>query len=75
MLCWALTFLLIALVGSGGIAVAAAGAAKFLFFLFMVISLVSFVLCRWQGEASHNLGWRQGNQAKRSLRSVSLIAR
>jgi uncharacterized membrane protein YtjA (UPF0391 family) len=47
-------FLPIALVGFGGIAVAAAGAAKFLFFLFMVRGLIFFVLRTWQGEESHN---------------------
>jgi uncharacterized membrane protein YtjA (UPF0391 family) len=49
-------FLPIALVGFGGIAGAAAGAAKFLFFLFMVRGLIFFVLRTWQGEESHNSG-------------------
>jgi uncharacterized membrane protein YtjA (UPF0391 family) len=44
MLRWALIFLLIALVGFGGITVAAAGVAKFLFFLFIVMGLI-FLFC------------------------------
>jgi uncharacterized membrane protein YtjA (UPF0391 family) len=48
MLNWALTFLLIALLaailGFGGVAVAAAGIAKLLFVLFLVLFLVSLVL-------------------------------
>src|SRR5438477_10721545 len=48
MLRWALIFLIIALVaalfGFTGIAVAAAGIAKFLFFLFLVICLVFFIM-------------------------------
>ena len=47
MLNWALTFLLIAVLaaifGFGGVAVAAAGAAKLLFYLFIVLFLVSLV--------------------------------
>jgi uncharacterized membrane protein YtjA (UPF0391 family) len=64
MLSWAIIFLLIGAVGFGGIAVAAAGVAKFLFFLFMVMGLISFVLCMWQEEES---GRRQANQVKRSV--------
>jgi len=45
MLRWTLTFLVIALVaalfGFGGIAVAAAGIARILFFIFLVLFLVS----------------------------------
>jgi uncharacterized membrane protein YtjA (UPF0391 family) len=45
MLSWALTFFLIALaaaiLGFGGIAFAAAGVAKILFFLFLVLFLLS----------------------------------
>jgi uncharacterized membrane protein YtjA (UPF0391 family) len=45
MLHWTLTFLVIALVaalfGFGGIAVAAAGIARILFFIFLVLFLVS----------------------------------
>jgi uncharacterized membrane protein YtjA (UPF0391 family) len=63
MLRWALIFLLIALVGLGGITVAAAEVAKFLFFLFIVMGLIFFILCMWQGEASHNSGRRQTNLA------------
>jgi uncharacterized membrane protein YtjA (UPF0391 family) len=48
MLRWALIFLIIALVaalfGFTGIAVATAGIAKFLFFLFLVICLVFFII-------------------------------
>lgn len=48
MLRWAVIFLVIALVaalfGFTGIAVAAAGIAKFLFFLFLVMCLIFFVL-------------------------------
>jgi len=48
MLGWALVFFIVALVaavfGFGGIAVAAAGIAKFLFFVFVVLFLASLVL-------------------------------
>ena len=48
MLGWALVFLLVAIVaaifGFGGIAVASAGIAKLLFFLFLVIFLVTLVM-------------------------------
>ncbi len=48
MLGWALAFFLIAIVaaifGFGGIAVASAGIAKILFFLFLVIFLVTLIL-------------------------------
>jgi uncharacterized membrane protein YtjA (UPF0391 family) len=48
MLRWALIFLVISLIaalfGFTGIAVAAAGIAKFLFFLFLVITVVLFAL-------------------------------
>jgi uncharacterized membrane protein YtjA (UPF0391 family) len=48
MLRWAFIFLIIALVaalfGFTGIALAAAGIAKFLFFLFLVVCLVFFIL-------------------------------
>jgi uncharacterized membrane protein YtjA (UPF0391 family) len=60
-------FLLIGLVGFGTIAVAATGVAKFVFFLFMVMALIFFVLCMWKGEEFHHSGWRQVDQAKRSL--------
>ena len=47
MLYWALTFFLIALVaavlGFGGVAIAAAGIAKLLFFIFLVLFIVSLV--------------------------------
>jgi uncharacterized membrane protein YtjA (UPF0391 family) len=47
MLNWALMFLVIALIaavfGFGGIAVAAAGIAKILFFIFVVLFLVSLL--------------------------------
>jgi uncharacterized membrane protein YtjA (UPF0391 family) len=47
MLNWALMFFVIALIaavfGFGGIAVAAAGVAKILFYLFLVLFLVSLV--------------------------------
>ena len=47
MLHWTLTFLVIALVaalfGFGGIAVAAAGIARILFFIFLVLFLVSIM--------------------------------
>ena len=47
MLGWALTFLLIALVaaglGFGGIAGASAGIAKILFFVFLILFIVSLV--------------------------------
>jgi uncharacterized membrane protein YtjA (UPF0391 family) len=48
MLYWAVVFLVIALVaalfGFGGIAVAAAGIAKVLFFLFVIIFVVTFMM-------------------------------
>jgi len=48
MLRWAVIFLVIALVaalfGFTGIAVAAAGIAKFLFFLFLVMCLIFFIV-------------------------------
>jgi uncharacterized membrane protein YtjA (UPF0391 family) len=47
MLYWALTFFLVALVaailGFGGIAIAAAGIAKLLFFIFLVLFIISLV--------------------------------
>ena len=67
MLSWAVIFLLIGAVGFGGIAVAAAGVAKFLFFLLTVMGLIVFVLCMWQEEEFHNSGRRQANQVKRSV--------
>jgi uncharacterized membrane protein YtjA (UPF0391 family) len=48
MLYWAIVFLVIALVaalfGFGGIAVAAAGIAKVLFFLFVIIFVVTLIM-------------------------------
>ncbi len=48
MLRWAVIFLVVALVaalfGFTGIAVAAAGIAKFLFFLFLVMCLIFFIV-------------------------------
>jgi uncharacterized membrane protein YtjA (UPF0391 family) len=48
MLYWALVFFVVALVaallGFGGIAVAAAGIAKLLFYLFLVVFLVTLVM-------------------------------
>lgn len=50
MLGWSLTFLVIALIaatlGFGGIAGASAGIAKVLFFVFLVVFLVSLVMGR-----------------------------
>ncbi len=47
MLSWALTFFIIALVaalfGFGGIAVAAAGIAKILFFIFLILFVISLI--------------------------------
>ena len=47
MLRWALTFFVVALIaavfGFGGIAVAAAGVAKILFFLFLILFVLSLV--------------------------------
>jgi uncharacterized membrane protein YtjA (UPF0391 family) len=47
MLYWAVTFFVVALIaaimGFGGIAIAAAGIAKILFFVFLVLFLVSLV--------------------------------
>jgi uncharacterized membrane protein YtjA (UPF0391 family) len=48
MLDWALVFFLVALVaalfGFGGIAIAAAGIAKLLFYIFLVVFLVTLVM-------------------------------
>lgn len=48
MLYWAMVFLLVAIVaavfGFGGIAVASAGFAKILFFLFLIIFLVTLLM-------------------------------
>lgn len=53
MLGWAITFLIIALIaavfGFGGIAVAAAGIAKILFFIFLVLFVIS-LLFGWRGR-------------------------
>ncbi|MES2571094.1 MAG: DUF1328 domain-containing protein [Verrucomicrobiota bacterium] len=50
MLNWAITFLVIALIaallGFGGIAGSAVGIAKILFFVFLVLFIVSFLLGR-----------------------------
>lgn len=50
MLSWALTFLIIALIaavfGFGGVAGAATGIAKILFFAFLVLFLVSLIVPR-----------------------------
>jgi uncharacterized membrane protein YtjA (UPF0391 family) len=48
MLCWALVFLVVAIVagllGFGAVAFAAAGIAKLLFFLFLILFVVSLVM-------------------------------
>ncbi|TWU00644.1 hypothetical protein Pla108_15960 [Botrimarina colliarenosi] len=53
MLSWALTFLVIALIaaalGFGGIAGASAGIAKILFFVFLVLFIVSLIVPRFRG--------------------------
>jgi uncharacterized membrane protein YtjA (UPF0391 family) len=53
MLGWAVVFLIIALVaavfGFGGIAAASAGIAKLLFFIFLVLFIVSLVF-GWRGR-------------------------
>ncbi|WMN59766.1 DUF1328 domain-containing protein [Pseudoalteromonas xiamenensis] len=50
MLSWAVTFLILALIaaafGFGGIAGAAAGMAKILFFIFVVLTVISFIFGR-----------------------------
>jgi uncharacterized membrane protein YtjA (UPF0391 family) len=50
MLSWALTFLVIALIagalGFGGVAGAAVGIAKFLFYLFLILFVVSLIFGR-----------------------------
>jgi uncharacterized membrane protein YtjA (UPF0391 family) len=55
MLGWALTFLVIALIaavfGFGGIAVASAGIAKLLFFVFLVLFAVSLIASLFRGVA------------------------
>ncbi len=52
MLSWALTFLVIALIagvlGFTGVYVAAAGIAKILFFVFLVLFLVSLIVPRFR---------------------------
>jgi uncharacterized membrane protein YtjA (UPF0391 family) len=54
MLGWAVVFLIIALVaavfGFGGIAVASAGIAKLLFFIFLVLFVISLVF-GWRGKS------------------------
>lgn len=54
MLSWALTFLVLALIaaifGFGGIAVGAASIAKILFFLFIVLFVVSLVMNTVRGR-------------------------
>jgi len=54
MLRWAVIFLVIALVaalfGFTGIAVAAAGIAKFLFFIFLVACLIFFIMAMTAGR-------------------------
>jgi uncharacterized membrane protein YtjA (UPF0391 family) len=56
MLGWALTFLIIALIaaalGFGGVAGAATGIAKILFFVFLVLFLVSLVVPRLRPPVS-----------------------
>jgi len=56
MLGWALVFFIVALVaavfGFGGIAVAAAGIAKFLFFVFLVLFLASLILHLMRGSST-----------------------
>jgi uncharacterized membrane protein YtjA (UPF0391 family) len=56
MLGWALGFLIIALIaavfGFGGIAVAAAGIAKFLFFVFLVLFVATLILHLFSGGRS-----------------------
>ncbi len=53
MLGWAVVFLIIALVaavfGFGGIAVASAGIAKILFFIFLVLFVISLIF-GWRGR-------------------------
>ena len=54
MLSWALTFLVIALIaavlGFGGVAGAATGIAKVLFFAFLVLFLVSLIVPRFRSN-------------------------
>ena len=58
MLKWAVIFLVIALVaallGFTGIATAAAGIAKFLFFLFLALCVIFFILAPWPREKSRH---------------------
>ena len=53
MLGWAAVFLIIALVatvfGFGGIAAASAGIAKLLFFIFLLLFVISLIF-RWRGK-------------------------
>jgi uncharacterized membrane protein YtjA (UPF0391 family) len=55
MLNWALTFLVVALIaavlGFGGVAVAAAGIAKLLFFVFLVLFIVSLATHLGRGRS------------------------
>ena len=55
MLGWAATFLIIAVIaaifGFGGIAVASAGIAKILFFIFIVLFLVSLLFGAMRGRS------------------------
>lgn len=54
MLSWALTFLVIALIaavlGFGGVAGAATGIAKILFFAFLILFLVSLIVPRFRSS-------------------------
>jgi uncharacterized membrane protein YtjA (UPF0391 family) len=58
MLYYALVFLLVALVagflGFGGVAFAAAGIAKILFFVFLVVFLVTLLMHLLRGDAAGN---------------------
>lgn len=55
MLGWALTFFVLALIaaalGFGGIAGASAGIAKILFFVFLVLLVLSFVVRAFKGRS------------------------
>ena len=56
MLSWALTFLVIALIagvlGFGGIMTASAGIAKVLFFIFIVLFVISIVANAFRGSSA-----------------------
>jgi uncharacterized membrane protein YtjA (UPF0391 family) len=56
---WAITFLVVALIGAvfgfGGIATAATGIAKILFFIFLVLFVVALIVSLFTGHRPHRV--------------------